>query len=525
MLRLLALCAVTAAAAESSFRSTAISTAEQIVSAMRPDGWPMNSTDAAPLDHPYLRSSLYYGAPGISILLRQVHDSSTTPLDEQHNSTWWTQATTRALDVTLDGITADRASYGSNIGLYYGLAGIAFGLRAATGDLRVPNKYLRGAHELEDYILNVRPFTTDPSQPLWNNTDVAHGASGTGLYLLWAAQREGNATRAAALKEGAVQAGKWLLSRAEVAPHGGLRWARGVDTDGNHTNQYFPTFCCGSAGVGYFLADLALSLPQEHSSSSLRAALLDAAEQAAKHILGLSSRSRDGTLLVPHEDEGAGRDVYYLGWCGGPPGWSRLFVKLFQATRQAEWLTLLEDAGLIDHEFTRREAVLCFVWSQPHITDEVRRRERMQHLTFVDFVEALARILTFKAMPTHELLKAHSARSCAHFFLQEEQGLHEGRKLCRRAADWREDRVDATTSQTALRQPMEMIISLLFERLSSLGEHVTRQELKGRLVARAEAKREAAEAKRLAEEEANTPRLFDGMTDILMGSAKRADMS
>ena len=72
---------------------------------------------------------------------------------------------------------------------------------------------------------------------------------------------------------------------------------------------------------------------------------------------------------------------------------------------------------------------------------------------------------------------------------------------------------------------MEMIISLLFERLSSLGEHVTRQELKGRLVARAEAKREAAEAKRLAEEEANTPRLFDGMTDILMGSAKRADMS
>ena len=38
-------------------------------------------------------------------------------------------------------------------------------------------------------------------------------------------------------------------------------------------------------------------------------------------------------------------------------------------------------------------------------------------------------------------------------------------------------------------------------------------------------KREAAEAKRLAEEEAKTPRFFAGITDVLMGSAKRADMS
>lgn len=70
-----------------------------------------------------------------------------------------------------------------------------------------------------------------------------------------------------------------------------------------------------------------------------------------------------------------------------------------------------------------------------------------------------------------------------------------------------------------------MLISLLFERLSSLGEHVTRQELKQRLTSRADAKREAAEAKKAAEDEAKTPGLFDGMTDILMGSAKRADLS
>ena len=69
-----------------------------------------------------------------------------------------------------------------------------------------------------------------------------------------------------------------------------------------------------------------------------------------------------------------------------------------------------------------------------------------------------------------------------------------------------------------------MLISLLFERLSSTGDMMTRGELKNRLVARQEAKRDAAEARRAAEEEANTPRFFAGITDAFVGSSKRADM-
>ena len=144
-------------------------------------------------------------------------------------------------------------------------------------------------------------------------------------------------------------------------------------------------------------------------------------------------------------------------------------------------------------------------------------------------LQALARITTFKPLPSNELLKMHSARSCAHFFLQESQGLHEGRKLCSRPADWREKEITTSTTNSAtnvMRQPMEMLISLLFERLSTSCDNLTRQELKARLVARAEAKRDAAEAKRLAEEEANTPRFFQGITDVLMGAAtKRVEMA
>jgi len=160
MLRLLVLCVAISAAADD-FHTTALSTARQIMSEIKPNGWTMNSTDAAPLDHPYLKSSLYYGAPGIAILMRQIVDSverskgsSGTSIDRESETLAWTDATTRTLDVTLRGIDADKAAYGSNTGLYYGLAGIAFGLREGSRALGAVNvtKYLRGSHELEERI-------------------------------------------------------------------------------------------------------------------------------------------------------------------------------------------------------------------------------------------------------------------------------------------------------------------------------------------------------------------------------------
>ena len=193
-------------------------------------------------------------------------------------------------------------------------------------------------------------------------------------------------------------------------------------------------------------------------------------------------------------------------------------------TREAE---LQEELAVLKRQprFTRKEAVLCFVWSQPFVTDEIKRRERMMHLSFIDFCEALGRVITFKPLPTQDLLKAHSARSAAHFFLQEEQGVHEGRKLCKLPIKWGEEKVDPATGGAMLRPPLEILISLIFERLSATGDMLTRQELKKRLLARAEAKRQAAEDARLALEEATTPRVFGGVTDILAGAmGKRPDM-
>ena len=96
--------------------------------------------------------------------------------------------------------------------------------------------------------------------------------------------------------------------------------------------------------------------------------------------------------------------------------------------------------------------------------------------------------------------------------------------MCVRAVDWREKEVTAATSSTALRQPLEMLISLIFERLSATSEGLTRGELKSRLTAKAEAKMEAAEAKRAAAEE-NAPKFFQSITSEFVGATKRAEMS
>merc|ERR1711957_991914 len=52
-----------------------------------------------------------------------------------------------------------------------------------------------------------------------------------------------------------------------------------------------------------------------------------------------------GTLLLPHGEAPPDTSLYYLGWCGGPPGWARLFVKLWEATGEQVWLQSIAKAA------------------------------------------------------------------------------------------------------------------------------------------------------------------------------------
>ena len=315
--------------------------------------WPMNSTDGAPQNYPFLSESLYYGTPGSSLffatLARAVGDDR------------WRAVAEEALDHTVARLNDTVKAFGPNPGFYYGLLGIAYGLRAANTSAR----HRTAAASIEMHVLStVEPFATaSSSTTLWNNTDVAHGVAGAGLYLLWAAHNGADVTQ---IIQPLVRAADWLLDVAEATPDGGLRWYRGVDTDGVHAGQYFPTFCCGGAGVSFFLATLADALPQLGGGEAASTRFLDAAKRGAAHAMAeaywihgtaveeeftvANSNSSNeladssAALLLPHAEEGAGRKLYYLGWCGGPPGWARLFVALWHATADAQWLDRLTAA-------------------------------------------------------------------------------------------------------------------------------------------------------------------------------------
>lgn len=320
--------------AEASLLEVALSAAEWLEGTARCRGtsrgracsWPMNSTDDAPANYPYLSTSLYYGSPGIAIFLAQAGDATS---GEQQRR--WQDLSRAALEDVRAGVPGAIASYGPNVGFYYGLAGLAFALRATSQSWPDAAAFAAAAAELERHIFTVAPFAESPTATLWNNTDVAHGAAGTGLALLWASRAGSEA-----LRQGASRAGRWLLTRAEAAA-GGLRWARGPDTDGEHAGAYYPTFCCGTAGVGYFLAELSLAADEP--------GLLEAARAAAGHVLAVASAPRPGTLLLPHGEQAPDNALYYLGWCHGPPGWARLFVKLWEVTGEEVWLQRLAQAA------------------------------------------------------------------------------------------------------------------------------------------------------------------------------------
>lgn len=254
--------------------------------------------------------SLYHGSPGVILFLLGLHQATRDPAaltDAQAGAD-------HLLAVIADGRVATP-------GLYTGLAGVAYALErvhAATGAAR----FRDGATGCIDRIVGAaRP---DRGGLTWHSgdadqasTDIISGAAGIGCTLLWAHERLGHT----AAFETAVEAGRWLSSVAEEAP-GGLRWRITQTFERN-----YPNFSHGAGGVGFFLARL-------YGRTGFEWAL-DASVRAAGY-LETASTCRDGGCAIFHHEPG-GEELYYLGWCHGPAGTSRLFHELATVTRDTSW--------------------------------------------------------------------------------------------------------------------------------------------------------------------------------------------
>jgi lantibiotic modifying enzyme len=268
--------------------------------------WPPDPAAAPPATNP----SLYAGTPGVVLffleLARATGDRSY--LDDA----------ARGAETVLASATRE-----SGCGLWEGLAGSAFALQEtakATGD----RLFTDGALRVTDTI--VRQARTAGAGVEWGDTtDIISGSAGTGLYLLYAARE----FQQPALAQLAARAGARLIELARK-DGSGLKWAMDPKFP-----RLMPNFSHGTAGIAYFLAAL---YAETHDRR-----FLDAAVAGARYLQSVAKTEGDVCLVFHNEPDG--KDLYYLGWCHGPVGTARLFFRLYQVTREREWLTWVQKSA------------------------------------------------------------------------------------------------------------------------------------------------------------------------------------
>ncbi len=102
-----------------------------------------------------------------------------------------------------------------------------------------------------------------------------------------------------------------------------------------------------------------------------------------------------GSSQLPRLQVAAGHFVYK--WTGRDLLHSDVFV---QVLRMDSWLGLLEAGHLLDADLGLQQAQLCFLWSRMLVVDEIKDFARHESLSFVDFLEALARVAELKSLPS-----------------------------------------------------------------------------------------------------------------------------
>jgi lantibiotic modifying enzyme len=277
--------------------STSVTTGTGIV-------WPDD-----PADPKSVNTTLYAGTPGPILFFLELY-RYTGKAEFLHDAE-------RGADALAASLAADQPT-----GLYEGLAGDGFTLGEAY--LITHNeKYKGAALRCVEWLKQSAKKAGDGIQ--WNDTtDIIAGGSGTGLFLLWAADK----LRAPGARELAIEAGKHLIELGKPTADGGTRWLM----DPTFPRE-MPNFSHGTAGVAYFLATLYQETKQKE--------FLDAALKGAHYLIAIADKQAN-ICLIYHDDTPNGKSLYYLGWCHGPAGTARLFYKLYQDTHEREWLDWVE---------------------------------------------------------------------------------------------------------------------------------------------------------------------------------------
>jgi len=290
------------AAAERPNLDAAVAVAKWIQSsALKTDGgvtWPADPSDPTTVNY-----ALYSGSPGVVLFLLELHKATGRP-------EYLAQAREGA------GALLARLPLEKESGLYTGIAGIGFTageMLRATGD----DRYREGVRTTVKLLGERAQSAGEGVQ--WNDvTDIIGGSAGTGLFLLYAADLlKSDEPRALAAK-----AADRLLEVGKLA-EGGLQWAMDPKFP-----RKMPNFSHGTAGISYFLA-------ATYKATGDRK-YLDGALAGARFLKAIAKT--DGDVCLIRHNEPDGMDLFYLGWCHGPVGTSRLWYQLAKTTNDKAWM-------------------------------------------------------------------------------------------------------------------------------------------------------------------------------------------
>lgn len=268
------------------------------VSVQRSGGlaWPANPADAKSVG-----VDLYHGTAGVVLFyVEQYHATGNRAALE---------TASRGADYLAAWVS--QAPEQTPMGLYTGMAGVAYTLAVAARATKNPRHVEASRRALQRVVSAARPRGRGVD---WNSsTDIISGSAGIGLFLLWAGQYMGESSAV----QVAAQAGRRLIERGEPSQNG-LRW---LVQPGMSRN--YPNFSHGAAGVSYFLATLHQATRDDD--------FLGAALAGESYLRTIATTTPSGGRMVYHSDPGS-EELFYLSWCHGPVGTARLYHRLAEVT-------------------------------------------------------------------------------------------------------------------------------------------------------------------------------------------------
>ena len=135
-----------------------------------------------------------------------------------------------------------------------------------------------------------------------------------------------------------------------------------------------------------------------------------------------------------------------------------------------EWISLGRDLSLIDDDLSVEDAKLIFSWSRMRVVDEDKAasRQKLENLSFYDFLEAIVRVAHCKALPTDNELRESGQVDAFDFLLNLKKNDREAYQSFLSAADGEWNSPPRQPIESAVQHLLMYVVRTVNERLGRL---------------------------------------------------------